>query len=133
MSRTAPALFSAAGLLGGYSVARSTGNRPLGGLVLAAAGAAAFRGWQSNRGTGTAVALTGIYLGAFGGSHPLARQIGAWPSVWTVTGAVAAASLALGGPRQQQGPQPVRLGRGSSAQRTAQSFQHAARQARRQK
>ncbi|WP_406113126.1 hypothetical protein [Kitasatospora purpeofusca] len=30
----------------------------------------------------------------FGGSHPLAKRIGAWPAVLAVTGVVAAASAA---------------------------------------
>ncbi|WP_129360617.1 MULTISPECIES: hypothetical protein [Micrococcaceae] len=96
MSALAPTLFSTAGLIGGYKVARSTGNRPLGGAVLAVAGAAAFKGWQKNAGTGTAAALTGIYVLSFGLSHPLAKKIGAWPSVYTVTAATGAASAILG-------------------------------------
>ncbi|MDN5605638.1 MAG: hypothetical protein L0G59_09515 [Kocuria sp.] len=96
MSALAPTLFSTAGLLGGYKVARSTGNRPLGGAVLAAAGVAAFRGWKANAGTGTAAALTGVYVLSFGLSHPLAKKIGAWPSVFAVTAATGAASAVLG-------------------------------------
>jgi hypothetical protein len=49
-----------------------------------------------NAGTGRAAALTGTYLAAFGLSHPLAKKIGAWPSVYTVTAATALASLLLG-------------------------------------
>ena len=33
--------------------------------------------------------VTGSYLVAFGGSHPLAKRLGAWPSVDAVTGAAA--------------------------------------------
>ncbi|OMH24847.1 hypothetical protein BKD30_07225 [Tersicoccus phoenicis] len=84
------------GLFGGYAVARLTGVRALGGVALAAAGAAAFAGWKQNVGVGRAAALTGIYLAAFGGSHPLAKKLGAWPSVATVAGATAIASLAAG-------------------------------------
>ncbi|PYC83817.1 hypothetical protein C7C46_08390 [Streptomyces tateyamensis] len=86
-----PAL-AAAGLIGGYAAARLTGRRELGGAVLAAAGAGAARRWHRQAGPGTAVALTGLYLAAFGGSHPLAKRIGAWPSVLAVTGVVAAAA-----------------------------------------
>ena len=95
-----PTAASAAGLIGGYSVARTTGSRPLGGAVLAAAGAAAFRGWKRNTGLGTAVLLTAVYTAAFGGSHPLAAKIGAWPSVYAVTGATALASLTVGRARR---------------------------------
>ena len=38
--------------------------------------------------------LTG-YLAAFGLSHPLAKKIGAWPSVFAVTGAFGAATCAV--------------------------------------
>ncbi len=48
-------------------------------------------------GVPAAAGLTTLYLAAFGGSHPLAKKIGAWPAVLTVTGVVAAASaLATG-------------------------------------
>ena len=40
-----PTLASAAGLLGGYKVASTTGNRPLGGAVLGLAGFIAFKNW----------------------------------------------------------------------------------------
>ncbi|WP_331766979.1 methyltransferase domain-containing protein [Embleya sp. NBC_00896] len=46
-------------------------------------------------GTPTAAALTGLYTVAFGASHPLAKKIGAWPSVFAVAGTVAAASYTL--------------------------------------
>ncbi|MEV7773055.1 hypothetical protein [Kitasatospora sp. NPDC086791] len=91
----APAAVTAAsGLVGGYGVARWTGRRELGGAVLAAAGAGAAAQWRRSSGAGAAAALTGLYLAAFGGSHPLAKRIGAWPSVFAVTAVVAAASTA---------------------------------------
>lgn len=96
MSALLPTAFATAGLLGGYQTARATKNRQLGGAVLAAAGAAAFMGWKKNSGTGTAVALTLGYVAAFGGSHPLAKKMGSWPAVYTVTAATAVASLAFG-------------------------------------
>ncbi|QIX26993.1 hypothetical protein ncot_10605 [Nocardioides sp. JQ2195] len=76
---TAPV--AAAGLVGGYLVARATGVRPLGGAVLAAAGVLAGRGWLAKSGAGTTAALSAIYLGGFGASHPLAKKVGAWPAV----------------------------------------------------
>lgn len=96
MSSLVAPLVTSAGLIGGFQTARATGNRPLGGTVLAAAGASAFGLWKRDAGTATAAGLTVGYLAAFGLSHPLAKKIGAWPSVYTVTGAVAVASLILG-------------------------------------
>ncbi|GAB3212502.1 hypothetical protein ACQEU5_16065 [Marinactinospora thermotolerans] len=89
-------ILTSAGLIGGYAVARSTGNRPLGGAVLAACGVAAFRRWRHRAGSGRAAALSGVYVAAFGVSHPLAKRLGAWPSVLTVTAATAIAGYALG-------------------------------------
>jgi hypothetical protein len=43
----------------------------------------------------TTAVLSGIFYGGFGLSHPLAKKIGAWPSVFTVAGVAAAASYAL--------------------------------------
>ena len=87
---TAPLV--AVGLIGGYLTARETGIRPLGGVVLAAAGAYAARTWYAKRGWPTATALGFAYLGGFGLSHPLAKKIGAWPAVVTVTAAAAGAA-----------------------------------------
>ena len=39
--------------------------------------------------------LVGVYAAAFGVSHPLAKKIGAWPSVLTVTAAATAATHLL--------------------------------------
>ena len=100
MSALLPTAVATAGLLGGYQTARATKNRQLGGAVLAAAGAAAFVGWKKNAGTGTAIALTATYVAAFGGSHPLAKKMGSWPAVYTVTAATALASLLLGRTRK---------------------------------
>lgn len=86
------AAFTSAGLIGGFAIARTTGNRPLGGVVLAAAGAAAFETWRRRAGIRTACALGGLYLAAFGASHPLAKRLGAWPAVLTVTAATGAAA-----------------------------------------
>ncbi|MEW1749022.1 hypothetical protein [Streptomyces angustmyceticus] len=83
---------AATGLVGGYAAARWTKKRPLGGVALAAAGAVAAREWRRRAGNATAVALGGAYVAAFAGSHPLAKKIGAWPSVCAVAGGVALAS-----------------------------------------
>ncbi|MEV0091806.1 hypothetical protein [Streptomyces sp. NPDC050738] len=92
MAKVPAAVVAAGGLVGGYAVARWTRKRQLGGAVLAAAGAVAARDWQQAAGTRTAVALSGAYLAAFAGSHPLAKRVGAWPAVFGVAGGIAAAS-----------------------------------------
>lgn len=92
MARIPGAAVAATGLVGGYAVARYSKKRPLGGVVLAAAGAIAARDWKERAGVPTAAALTGLYTAAFGVSHPLAKKIGAWPSVFAVAGVVAGAS-----------------------------------------
>ena len=85
----------ALGLVGGYLTARETGIRPLGGVLLAAAGTFAGRTWLAKGGPAVTAGLSALYLLGFGLSHPLARRIGPWPSVLTVTAASAAASWAL--------------------------------------
>ncbi|MDG4859310.1 hypothetical protein P8605_14270 [Streptomyces sp. T-3] len=92
MPKIPTAATAATGLVGGYAVARWTKKRPLGGVALAAAGAAAARQWQRKAGTGAAVALTGAYVAGFGAAHPLAKKVGAWPAVFAVAGVVAGAS-----------------------------------------
>lgn len=90
--RTAPVI--ATGLIGGWLTARETGIRPLGGVILAAAGIYAARTWYARKGVPATAALLATYIGAFGASHPLAKKIGAWPSVLAVT-AVSAGAAAL--------------------------------------
>jgi hypothetical protein len=90
---TAPIV--AGSLVGGYVVARTTRIRPLGGAVLAAGGLVAQREWRRTGGPVTAAVLSGIYYGAFGVSHPLAKKLGAWPAVLTVAGVSAAAAWVL--------------------------------------
>ena len=89
---TAPV--AAASLVAGYAVARATGIRPLGGVVLALGGVAAGTQWIRRGATTTAVLAT-TYVAAFGLSHPLAKKIGAWPSVFTVAAVAGAAAWAL--------------------------------------
>ena len=91
--QTAPV--TALGLIGGYLIARESGIRPLGGLVLGGAGLLAGRSWVANTTPSTAAALAGIYLGAFGASHPLAKKIGAWPAVLGAAGLSAGAAHLL--------------------------------------
>lgn len=87
--------FTTLGLVGGFLVASETHVRALGGAVLGLAGLYAGRTWLSKRGPGTTTALSAIYLGGFGASHALAKQIGAWPSVFTVAAVSGVATWAL--------------------------------------
>lgn len=90
---TAP--LAALGLIGGYLVARESGIRPLGGVLLGACGAYAGRTWLTKRGPAVTALLSALYVGGFGASHPLAKKIGAWPAVLAVTAVSAGASYAL--------------------------------------
>jgi hypothetical protein len=90
---TAPV--AAGSLVAGYLVARESGVRPLGGLVLATAGTWCARRWRRRVGTGSAATLLGVYVAGFAGSHPLAKRVGAWPAVLLAAGASGAASWLL--------------------------------------
>lgn len=90
---TAP--IAAGSLIAGYVTARKTGIRPLGGLVLAAGGAYATTRWRKQAGTPKAALLLTTYLAGFGASHPLAKKIGAWPSVLSVAAVSGGASYLL--------------------------------------
>ncbi|GHE77575.1 hypothetical protein GCM10018785_52310 [Streptomyces longispororuber] len=89
------AVIAAGGLVGGYATARFTKKRPLGGVVLAVAGGLAAKEWQRRAGGTAAAVLSGAYVAAFAGSHPLAKRVGAWPAVFGVAGAVGIASWAV--------------------------------------
>lgn len=89
MNRVLVPVLTTAGLVGGYWVARDSGVRAAGGAVLALIGAAVASTVGRAAGPARSAATTAAYLAAFGASHPLARRIGAWPSVGVV--AVAAA------------------------------------------
>lgn len=84
MPRIPTSPIAAASLIGGYSIARITKRRPLGGVALAGGGAWCMKRWLSGAGVPRSLLLLAIYLGGFGGSHPLAKKIGAWPSVLSV-------------------------------------------------
>ena len=90
-----PSEVAAAGLIGGFALARYTHRRELGGLVFAAAGAWCGREWQRETSAPVTTGLALIYAAAMGGSHPLAKKIGAWPAVLAVSAVVAAASEAV--------------------------------------
>src|ERR1700722_5322445 len=83
------------GLAGGFLVARQTGRRELGGVLFAVAGAWCARDWYRSSGPAGAGGRSALYGAAMGGSHPLAKHIGAWPAVAVVTAVtVAAAAVA---------------------------------------
>ncbi|MFE3608852.1 hypothetical protein [Streptomyces goshikiensis] len=95
MERVPTSVVAAAGLVGGYAVARWTKVRPLGGVVLGAAGIAAGREWHRRAGAPAAAGLGALYIAGFAGSHPLAKKVGAWPAVFGAAGVVAAAAWAV--------------------------------------
>ena len=89
-------LLTSAGLIGGFAAARVTQHRYPGGVVAGGAGLTVFEMWRRRAGLGTACALGSTYVAAVAASHPLAKKIGAWPSVLTVTAVTAAASHLFG-------------------------------------
>lgn len=93
--RIPTAAWTTAGLIGGYGIARATGVRWLGGAALLGAGAAAAHTWWHRGGPAQTGALSAVYILGFGLSHPLAKRLGAWPSVLTVTAVSGAASWAV--------------------------------------
>ncbi|PWJ55392.1 hypothetical protein SAMN06264364_10362 [Quadrisphaera granulorum] len=88
-----PSVVAAAGLIGGFAVARAT-KREIGGTLFGLAGTWCGRQWTKSTGPVGAAVLGAIYTAAMGGSHPLAKRIGAWPAVLSVTAAVVVASEA---------------------------------------
>lgn len=90
---TAPV--AAGSLVSGFALARATGVRPLGALPLALGGGWCALQWRRHAGIPVAGGLVGVYVAAFAGSHPLAKRIGAWPSVLAVAATSAAASWAF--------------------------------------
>jgi hypothetical protein len=97
MSSTPTAPLVAAGLIGGYAAARHAGRSDLATAVFTAAGAVCTRSWLRSSGRRVTAVLLGTYLFAFWVSHPLAKRIGGWPSVLTVTTAATAVTAGLAG------------------------------------
>lgn len=56
--------------------------------------------WKKDAGTARAVTLASAYVSGFGASHPMAKSMGAWPAVNTVTAGVGLLSLLLGGKKK---------------------------------
>ena len=97
MKTISPAsVVAAAGLVGGFAAARYSGRREVGGALFTIAGAYCSREWRKSGGTLRSAALSTLYTGAMGGSHPLAKKVGPWPAVLGVTAATVAASELLG-------------------------------------
>lgn len=90
LARVPTAPLAAAGLIGGFGVAVSTGSRPLGGVVLAALGLTCIAVSSRRDTRRTTALLTATGLAAFAVSHPLGHVIGAWPSVLVVSAVTAA-------------------------------------------
>lgn len=98
------ALVAGGALVAGYGLARVTRRRPLGAIPLAAGGAWCTQQWRQRGGWGVAAGLLGTYLAAFGGSHPLAKRIGSWPSVAVAASTAAGAAwLASDRPARHRG------------------------------
>ena len=92
MTRELPtAPIAAAGLVAGYGTAVATGSRPLGGVVLVLFGGTCMAVWLKRDGPRRTAALTATGLAAFALSHVLGDAIGAWPAVFVVAAATAAA------------------------------------------
>ncbi|MBE9373085.1 hypothetical protein IQ251_01355 [Saccharopolyspora sp. HNM0983] len=87
-----PSLLTASGLISGFAVSRATEHRHWGGAVAAGFGLAAAETCRRRTGLAPAAALGGTYAAALAASHPLAKKIGAWPSVFAVSGAAATAA-----------------------------------------
>lgn len=93
--RVPTALLLALGLVLGFAAADLTGLRWLGGVVLLAANAGAVPAWLATGGLRLAVGLTVVFWACMVLSHPLAHQIGTWPSVLTVAAVAAACAWLL--------------------------------------
>src|SRR5258705_9099466 len=87
-----PPAVAALGLVGGFIAAGRTGRGDVGGALFGAAGAWCAREWYRASGPVAMVGLSAFYAAAMGGSHPLAKKAGAWPSVVAVAAVTAAAS-----------------------------------------
>ena len=94
-TRVPTALLLALGLVLGFGLAEATGLRWLGGLVMLVANLLAIPRWLAAGGTRLAVALTVVFWACMVLSHPLAHQIGTWPSVLTVALVAAATAWLL--------------------------------------
>jgi hypothetical protein len=95
MSTIPTAPVAASGLIAGFAAGRYLHRRDLAGILSAAALAWCLPAWRTAAGGGGAAALAATYVGGLGASHPLAKKIGAWPSVLVVSAASAAAAAVV--------------------------------------
>jgi hypothetical protein len=98
---TAP--LAASGLIGGFAAGRYLHRRDLAGVISAAALAWCAPAWARAVGPGAAAGLAAVYVGGLGVSHPLAKRIGAWPAVVTVSAISAATAAAADRQRAKRG------------------------------
>lgn len=92
---TAP--IAAGSLVGGYAIARKGGRRrgAVASALLLGTGALLRSTARQRSGPRSGDALLGIYLGSFVVSHPMAKKLGAWPSVLLVSALSGAAAWAM--------------------------------------
>ena len=90
MAIPSTAVLASGSLIAGFAVAQLTGLRALGGAVLVVGGALCARAWLRKVGPAWTAGLVAVFFGAFVLSHPLAKVIGAWPSVLAVSAVTAA-------------------------------------------
>ena len=89
MQRIPTSVMAAVGLIGGFAVTKLAHHRRPGGLVAGSIGLLAVETSRRRAGTAAALAVGGSYVTALAVSHPLAKKLGAWPSVFTVAAAAA--------------------------------------------
>lgn len=97
MAKVPTALVVALTLILGFAVAQATGIRPLGGIVLLAGLLFCVARWRSDRSLLVAIVLTICFAAAFVLSHKISDQVGAWPSVFSVSFLMALLSYGLSG------------------------------------
>ena len=88
-------IIAPAGLIGGFAAGNYLHRRDLAGVVAAGAAAWCARQWLRSAGPAGTAGLLTVYVGGLGGSHPLAKKIGAWPAVLAVSAASAVTSYAV--------------------------------------
>jgi len=109
MSTIPTAPVAASGLIAGFAAGRYLHRRDLAGLLSAAALAWCLPAWRGAAGSGAAAGLAATYVGLLGVSHPLAKKIGAWPSVLVVSAVSAGAAAVVADRRTfRRSRRPVR-------------------------
>jgi hypothetical protein len=83
---------AAGALILGFGVAELTGVRAIGGVVLFLGALWCGLRWKAMRGLTVSLSLVFLFLALFVISHVLGHQIGAWPSVFVVSAAMAVAT-----------------------------------------